>query len=175
MQAAHPFHFPFVVKQVGEFLTVSVPDFEIAVGDRLSHNPKIDNAYVALLASLITKAAKLVATKMEQIEAAGKTHFRPASYVRQSIQTQNSDQWSSVSAARYLGISVATLKRWELKGIVRAEKSAGGHRKFIQAELERVKSQMKQGQRPETQLSPIPDDLRSVLEKVAQGLDPLVR
>ena len=44
------------------------------------------------------------------------------------------------AAARELGVSTDTLKRWEADGKIRAARTVGGHRRFEPAEVERVKN-----------------------------------
>jgi len=43
-------------------------------------------------------------------------------------------------AARYLGVTPATLRNWERDGIIRPHRTAGGHRRFLVSELERLRS-----------------------------------
>ncbi len=165
MNTTHPFHYPFVIKQVGEFITVSVPDMEITVSDTVSHNPKINKDYVTIINALMMKAARKVLEKMARLEDVGKKHYRPASFIRQSIQIQNKDQIPTRLAAKYLGISPATLRRWELAGVISASKTRGGYRKFVLAELDRVKEQMSRGKKPKTSAEQSREELRLVLEK----------
>ncbi len=170
MTNTHPFHFPLVIKQIGEFLTVSVPDFEIMVSETTSHNPRIDKDYVTLINRLTLKAAKKVLEKMSQLDASGKNHYRPASLVRQTIQIKNKEQISTKTAAKYLGVSEASLKRWELAGVIQSQKSRGGHRRFVLGELDRVKDQMAKGQRPLTAKEQEQEKLRQIMVKASSGL-----
>ena len=48
-----------------------------------------------------------------------------------------SQRLSTAEAARELGVSPATVKRWADGGLLRAIRTAGGHRRFDQAELAR--------------------------------------
>jgi excisionase family DNA binding protein len=48
------------------------------------------------------------------------------------------DKWlRPADAARYLGVSKTTLRRWERAGVLRVEWTRGGHRRYRQSELER--------------------------------------
>ncbi|HVO21170.1 MAG TPA: MerR family DNA-binding transcriptional regulator [Anaeromyxobacter sp.] len=48
----------------------------------------------------------------------------------------------STEIARLLGVSVATVKRWTDSGLLPADRTAGGHRRFSPAVVERVASQL---------------------------------
>ena len=48
----------------------------------------------------------------------------------------------STEIARLLGVSVATVKRWTDSGLLLAERTAGGHRRFSPAVVERAASQL---------------------------------
>ena len=102
---------------------------------------------------------------MERLEDVGKKHYRPPSYIKQSFQIENRDQIPTRLAARYLGVSAATLKRWELAGEIQASKTLGGHRLFVLAELDRIKGLMTSGKclqkKPDSEL----EKLRNALEK----------
>ena len=45
---------------------------------------------------------------------------------------------TSAEAARSLGVSVSAVKRWADEGTLRGERTAGGHRRFHVAEVERL-------------------------------------
>ena len=41
-------------------------------------------------------------------------------------------------AAKFLGVSIDTLRRWERKGTIESHRSPGGHRYFLKDELQKV-------------------------------------
>ena len=43
-------------------------------------------------------------------------------------------------AARLLGVSVGTVRRWEREGKISAQRTPGGQRRFDRAEIERARS-----------------------------------
>jgi excisionase family DNA binding protein len=44
-------------------------------------------------------------------------------------------------AAKYLGASVDSLRRWEKRGLIKSYRSPGGHRYFLKADLVRLENQ----------------------------------
>lgn len=164
----NPFAYPFVVKQVNEWLTVSVPDLEITVAEQLPRDQKINKDYVTHINTLMLKAAKKVLERMTRLEEAGKNPTRPPSYIRQTVQITNKEAITTAMAAKYLGISEASLKRWEAQGVIQATKTRGGHRKFNLGELERVKEYITKGVRPPTLEELELERLRGLMEKRRQ-------
>lgn len=47
----------------------------------------------------------------------------------------DSERLTIGKAAKFLGVSIDTLRRWEKKGFVLAHRSPGGHRHFLKNEL----------------------------------------
>lgn len=43
-------------------------------------------------------------------------------------------------AARALGISITTLRRWEETGLITAFRTPGGQRRFPQSEIDRIRA-----------------------------------
>ena len=48
------------------------------------------------------------------------------------------DRLSIGKAAKHIGVSIDTLRRWEKKGVVKALRSPGGHRYFLKKDLENL-------------------------------------
>ena len=164
-RVSNPFEYPFVIKQVNEWLTVSVPDLEITVADQVPRDAKINKDYVTTINTLMLKAAKKVLERMTRLEEIGKQSSKPPSFIRQTLQITNKEQISTKVAAKYLGISEASLKRWEDQGVIQATKTRGGHRKFNLGELERVKEYITMGVRPPTLEELELERLRGLMEK----------
>ena len=55
--------------------------------------------------------------------------------------TQNGDLISIGEAARRLGVSVTTLRRWDDNGLIASTRTLGGQRRFLTEDVERVKSE----------------------------------
>ncbi|GEM_PF-6688704 len=164
-RVSNPFEYPFVIKQVNEWISVSVPDLEITVADQVPRDTKITKDYVTKINTLMLKAAKKVLERMTRLEEVGKQSSKPPSFIRQTLQITNKEHISTKVAAKYLGISEASLKRWETQGAIRAHKSRGGHRKFNLGELERVKEYIAKGVRPPTREEIELERVRWFLEK----------
>ncbi len=43
-------------------------------------------------------------------------------------------------AARYLGVFPLTLRNWEKKGLLKAFRTLGGHRRFKRSELDKIRN-----------------------------------
>ena len=164
-RSPNPFTYPFVVKQVQEFITVSVPDLEITVADYAPKSQLIDRDYVTTLNTVLLRAAKQVLERMTRLEEAHKKPYRPPSFVRHTLQTARKDTLSTAEAAKDLGVSPATLKRWELSTIIEAVKTPGGHRSFSINEIERVKEEMTAGRKPRMKQEREALKLRQVLDR----------
>ncbi len=102
---------------------------------------------------------------MARLEEAGKKPPKNPSFIRQTVQITNKEQISTKVAAKYLGVSEASLKRWETQGVIQATKTRGGHRKFNLGELERVKEYITKGVRPPTLTETEREKLRNLLSK----------
>ncbi|MGZ3774557.1 MAG: hypothetical protein ACXVCY_12255 [Pseudobdellovibrionaceae bacterium] len=165
-RAINPFEYPFVIKQVNEWLTVSVPDLEITVAEQVPRETKINKDYVTAINTLMMKAAKKVLERMMRFEEAGKKAPKGPSFIRQTIQISHKEAVPTSVAAKYLGISEASLKRWELSGVISATKTRGGHRKFNLGELERVKEYITKGIRPPTIEEQDRERLRKFIDKI---------
>lgn len=165
-RVTNPFEYPFVIKQVNEWITVSIPDLEITVAEQIPRETKINKDYVTIINALMMKAAKKVLERMSRLEKAGKKVSKGPSFIRQTIQFTDKESISTKVAAKYLGISEASLKRWETERVIRATKSRGGHRKFNLGELARVKEYIIKGIRPPNLEETERERLRDLLEKV---------
>lgn len=69
-------------------------------------------------------------------------------------------------AAKYLGVSVDTLRRWEKKGVVSPHRSPGGHRYFIKEDLEDLFNQKHSRQKPQKTPAPSPATPSPIQDRV---------
>jgi excisionase family DNA binding protein len=53
--------------------------------------------------------------------------------------------FTSTEAARYLGVSVATVRRWSNAGILRGSRTPGGQRRFSREELDAFVASLQNG------------------------------
>jgi DNA-binding transcriptional regulator YiaG len=145
MRSLSPLKYPMVIKQVNDLLIASVPDLEITVVEHCPYDCLAKNKYASLVNRITLRTMNQVIEKLRRFEKQGKLPARSPSYIRQNLQTSDNETLSTAIAANYLQISQATLKRWELRGIIHACKSVGGHRSFRLDELNRLLNQMQNG------------------------------
>jgi len=67
---------------------------------------------------------------------------------------KNEIRLSIGKAAKFLGVSVDTLRRWEKKGKVTAFRTPGGHRYFLEEDLKRLLNQKYLREKTQTNTSP---------------------
>ncbi len=53
--------------------------------------------------------------------------------------TQNGDLLPIGEAARRLGVSVTTLRRWDDNGLIRSTRTLGGQRRFLTEDVDRLR------------------------------------
>ena len=70
--------------------------------------------------------------------------------IEAGFMSQDSQYLNTLQAAQALGVSISTVKRWVDSGVLPAHKTAGGHRKLLQAE---VLALARQGNLPRGDLS----------------------
>lgn len=60
----------------------------------------------------------------------------------ESSYTSTSEKARSIGAAAHeLGVSIATLRRWDNSGKIRAFRTAGGHRRYPVEEIRRIRNE----------------------------------
>ena len=64
--------------------------------------------------------------------------------------TQSQDNLSIGKAAKFLGVSIDTLRRWSKKGKIKTYRSPGGHRYFLKKDLSNVQNQKYAREKPKT-------------------------
>ena len=67
-----------------------------------------------------------------------------------SAQTNRNTElaFTSSEAARYLGVSLATVRRWNNSGRLRGYRTPGGQRRFSRDQLDRFLDSLTEGQSP---------------------------
>jgi excisionase family DNA binding protein len=137
-KAINPFDYPVVIKQVNEYITVSVPDLDIVVAEGLPGGFTLNRAYVASINQLVLSAAAKAAKRLETLGEAKVSIKKAPSKIKQTI-TINEDEWLTTNqVAKEFGVTPRTIRRWESSGKIKAKKSMGGHRKFLYLEIKEL-------------------------------------
>jgi excisionase family DNA binding protein len=75
------------------------------------------------------------------------------------------ERYSIGKAAKYLGVSIDTLRRWEKKGKIMALRSPGGHRYFIRRDLDNLfGSKYERVDQPQTNIQESSSPMNTVIE-----------
>ncbi len=141
-------------------MTISMPDlgfFEIL---ELPPNNKINKDYVTQLA---TRISRLWIKATKHVEE--KKWIPDASDIKSSIKKAKAKGLSPLEFAAQVGVSKQTIRRDIERGIIRARRTRGGHRKIPEAQIPLYLEFMKTGnKRNTTDLEAI----RIVMEKVLE-------
>ena len=84
-------------------------------------------------------------------------------------QTSNST-FSILEAAKLLGVSLNTLRRWEKDGLIKGERTPGGHRRYSLSEIEKVKISVKKYQ-PRNITLPVVNPIQIINEARVRGFE----
>jgi excisionase family DNA binding protein len=73
---------------------------------------------------------------------------------------------TSADVARMLGVGATSVKRWNAAGLLRCERTAGGHRRFLRSEVERFRADH------QDQLAPDPTRVEEWIQRILIDTDP---
>lgn len=92
------------------------------------------------------------------------------------MQTTTTNNFSIGAAAKYLGVSIDTLRRWDKKGKLPSHRSLGGHRYFLKDDLDGVFNKPHHRQIPKREPAEVkPEQPKEVLpEEVTLPVQPQV-
>ncbi len=134
-------YYPVVIKRSMDYITVSVPDLGITLVENIPDNNKLDKDYVTRIGKKVAEAW----VKSQEIMKKKESRRNPlpdASLVRESLKVAEKPL-TPTKFAKYVGVSFMTIIRDCKKGIIKSERTSGGHFKIPHSELAIYKTYLK--------------------------------
>lgn len=143
-------YYPVVIKRSLSYITISVPDLGIALVENLPNNNKLNKDYVTLIGKKVAEAW----VKSQEIMKKKESRRNPlpeASLVRESLKVAEKPL-TPTKFAKFVGVSFMTVIRDCEKGIIKSERTSGGHYKIPHSEVgiykEYLKNHVKHAREP---------------------------
>lgn len=135
-----PFDYPIVIRQQLGMITVSVPDLNIVLAEDLSVGGRLDKGFLTKLAKSVGRAW-LKAN--EEILKKDENKIPTPSTTKEIFSAKyKSKPYTASEAAKFLGVSVNTLRRMSDRGEIKTGYTAKGHRRFSESAVLNCKAKL---------------------------------
>lgn len=146
-------YYPVVIKRSMDYITISVPDLGIALVENIPDSNRLDKDYVTRIGKKVAEAW-VKSQEIMRKKGSHKNHLPEASLVRDSLKIAEKPL-TPTKFSKYVGVSFMTIIRDCKKGIIKSERTSGGHYKIPHSELsiyrEYLKNHIKHANEPWTQ------------------------
>lgn len=139
-----PFDYPIVIKQHLGYITVSVPDLGIAIVENLPAGGRIDSKFLMKIAQHVGNSWVKASQELDRLSISRRPTPRPSSS-KEVVNPKKSNSLSTPKAAAILGVSENTVRNLVKGNYLRCKITAGGHRRFSEGEVMRVKELLENG------------------------------
>lgn len=134
-------YYPVVIKRNLDYITISVPDLGIALVENIPINNKLDNDYVTRIGKKVAEAWVNSQEIMKKKESR-RNPLPEASLVRDSLKVAEKPL-TPTKFAKFVGVSFMTIIRDCKKGIIKSDRTSGGHYKIPHSEVGIYKEYLK--------------------------------
>lgn len=138
-----PLDFPVVIRQHLDYLLFSVPDLGISIVQDLPPDGRLNAQFVHEAAKNLARIW-LKSTERLAILKSNQIKTPEPSKTKTSILAEKERGLSTREVAKSLGVSENTVRRMVEDGFIRCEKTAGGHRRFYQNDIEQALVKIKE-------------------------------
>lgn len=126
-------YYPIVIKRNLDYITISVPDIGLTLIENIPDSNYLDKDYVTKIGTKVAEAWIKTQEIMKKKEGA-RISIPKASLVRESLKIAEKPL-TPTKFAKYVGVSFMTIIRDCKKGIIKAERTSGGHYKIPHSEI----------------------------------------
>lgn len=140
-----PANYPVVIKLIKKELIVYIVDFHIIKGHVFeTDRPEVNEEYFKILNGLIRDAYKelnYVLMGMGYLNKKSRGQQVPTiiDVVLPRTKSPDHEYIKTSEAAKILGVSEMTIRRWESSGELRSVRTKGGHRSFLKIDVLRMR------------------------------------
>jgi excisionase family DNA binding protein len=134
-------YYPVVIKRSLDYVTISVPDIGITLVENIPDSNKLDKDYVTRIGNKVAEAWVKTQEIMKKKESK-RNPLPEASLVRDSLKVAERPL-TPTKFAKYVGVSYRTIIRDCEKGLIRSERTSGGHYKIPHSEIAIYKTYLK--------------------------------
>lgn len=152
--------YPIVVRQHMSYMTFSMPDLGLFETLELPKNNKLNKEYVI---SAATRMSRLWLKAMDHINK--KKWVPEASDIKSSIRKSAKKDLTPLQFAKHASVSEQTIRRDIERGIIRAKRTGGGHRKIPESQIHLYLQFLKSGNKRSK------DDLKVMQKLLDKTLD----